>query len=78
MHSTWVTDLFNKFKQCLELNRAFIKEPEQEKKKNTAEFIKYAYGFEPHIRAVTLYDFKFRYQNHAQLFNILTEIQAKL
>jgi len=43
----------------LELNKAFLQKPTEDKKKNTAEFIKYCYGFEPHFKAFNLYDYKF-------------------
>jgi len=43
----------------LELNRAFVKEPLESKKKMTSDFIKFIYGFEPRVKAITLHDFDF-------------------
>lgn len=43
----------------VELNKAFLDAPKEDKKKNTTEFIQYCYGFEPHFRAFNLYDYKF-------------------
>lgn len=43
----------------VELNKAFLEAPKEDKKKNTTEFIKYCYGFEPNFKAFNLYDYKF-------------------
>ena len=55
----------------IELNRAFVKEPLESKKKMTSDFIKFIYGFEPRVKAITLHDFDFTEYIPTPIYNNL-------
>jgi len=59
----------------IELNRAFVKEPLESKKKMTSDFIKFIYGFEPRVKAITLHDFDFT--EYILILFIITYILVK-